>query len=77
VSGQSFIAGGVRLTCVHVRGLFVVSSSDPTLGMDFGSEQYPTEKLLGEKKHFSEKNCFFFIFWGFCFRGLLNFFKKN
>jgi len=45
--------------------------------MDFGSEQYPTEKLLGEKKHFSEKNCFFLIFWGFCFRGLLIFFKKK
>jgi hypothetical protein len=43
--------------------------------MDFGSEQYPTEKLLGEKKHFSEKNCFFFFFWGaILFRGPLNFF---
>jgi len=41
--------------------------------MDFGSEQYPTEKLLGEKKHFSEKNCFFF-FLGILFQGPFKFF---
>lgn len=60
MSGQSFIARGPANLCACARTV-VVSSSDPTLGMDFGSEQYPTEKLLGgKKKHFLEFFVFFF-----------------
>jgi hypothetical protein len=52
---------------VHVRGPVIASSSDPTLGMDFGSEQYPTKKLFRrKKKHILEIFCFF---WGFDFGG--------
>jgi len=43
--------------------------------MDFGSEQYPTEKLLGgKKKHFLE--FFVFFFGDFVSGAFLNFFFK-